>query len=168
MEAVHVKTGSIILGGAVLALGAWVVFSGSDDSSEPLTPAPAKPVVKPTPASVDTFTWADGSTANVPPFLDWSPNGISAPVAGPTLPKKGEKYQTLYSVNRALHFYEKSAAQAKMTDQTLVSFNQIDSAPYTVTLVTQYNQDATSPIPIGQTLQKNDITAVLTSAQKLS
>lgn len=166
------RTGSIILGGAVLALGAWAVFSGSGDSSEPSTPMPAKPTVKPTPASVDTFTWADGSTANVPPFLDWSPNGISAPVAGSALPKKGEKYQILYSVNRALHFYEKSAAQdafkAKMTDQTLVSFNQIDSAPYTVTLVTQYNQDATSPIPIGQTLQKNDITAVLTSAEKLS
>jgi hypothetical protein len=157
---------------------------------QPKKPVPAGPPPTPAPTDSGFFNFATGQVDPDPShsFLSWypgkddgapppapPPGGQTTPPPAPpkpavTLPKAGEKWTLLWSVNRPLSFFEMSAAKSafrsQMTDQTLDSAMQNAGPPTTVTLQTTYTRDATGPIPVGQVIQKSDVIAKLVSARR--
>ena len=148
--------------------GVLLLSSSGTKASPAEAPPPPKPLPPPPPGDPTRkfpesgfFNWVTKKPADVPPFLSWVPGKdgpppvIAAPPKGIVLPKQGERYEIMYSVNRELGFFEKAAAKdafrTHMKDQTLESLTQSSSAPWTVTLMTSYKTDALGPIPIGQT-----------------
>lgn len=171
--------------GIVIAIGIGIgllALAGSSNAAPQPPPPPIKPPLPPFPSkkppagNLGFFNWATNKPSDAPPFLNWGPGQTPEPSVPPartaTLPKAGERWQVTYSVNRGLSVFEKGAAasafRSAMPGQTLDSLVQSSSAPWTVTLVTTYNTDATAPIPIGSTIQKSDIVATLTNARKIA
>jgi len=181
------KSGGLLLGLGALSL--LFFFSGSSLAAQaptpfPPAPPPPPPPPKPKPAPTEPpgdlsfFNYATGEAAPPESFLNWDPGKIAPPPApakpparATVLPKAGEKWQMVWSLNRPLSFLEmiagKAAFRSMMTNQTLDSSMQNVGPPTTVTLQTTFTKDSDGPIPLGQTLQKSGIVAKLTSMKKV-
>lgn len=178
-------------GGLLLGLGALFLFAGSASAKAPgpvppPTPPPPpkpRPVAAPTPAPAATadhgfgfFNYSTGEAVDPSSFLNWAPHATTpaaAPAPAPAkvaLPKTGEKWQMIWSVNRPLSFLEMSAAKTAfrsyMSDQSLDSVFQTAGPPTTVAVSSTFTKDATHPIPVGQVIRKSDIVATLSSARR--
>jgi len=178
--------------GVVLGLGALalLLLSGSSEAAPsenaappPLPPPPPTPPKKTSPPAhgdYSFFNYATGQAVDPNSFLNWAPGGGgggggSAPAAPPAavvvLPKAGEKWQQVWSLNRPLSYFELSAAKnafsSQMPGQTLDSAIQHPDVHTTVTVTSTFTKDATAPIPVGQVIKKLDIVATLTSAQRI-
>lgn len=176
-------TGLVLLGLAALTFLSLSSAASSPLVVEPPPPTPSPPPSPPkkpaaAPAEYAFFNYATGEAIDPASFLNWAPSGGGeAPVAtappAPVLPKSGEQWEQVWSLNRPLSGFELSAAKSafssQMKGQTLDSAVQRHTdAGTTVTVTSTFTDNATAPIPVGQTLKKLDIVATLASARRLA
>lgn len=164
-----------LLGGLLLLAGGSDAAPGPTPPPPPPPPPPPRPdPKKPTSSEHEWIDWTLGKPVPDLSYLDWypgkdDPSVPPPPPPEPELPKAGERWQFVYSINRPLSFIEmgvaKSSFAAKMPDQTLESLKQDQGPPVTVTAVTTYLRDAQEKVPAA--LQKSDITATLVSQKRL-
>ena len=186
-------TALVLLG--IAAIGYLAISSAASSPlvvEPPPSPPPSPPPPAPPPKKVATtpppqgdysfFNYAAGTGIEPDSFLNWAPGAVpgtaqpevatpSAP-AGPTLPRAGEKWEQVWTLNRPLSYFELSAAKSafssQMHGQTLDAALQRTGTPVTVTVTSTFTADATAPIPVGQTLKKMDIVATLASARRIA
>jgi hypothetical protein len=173
--------GLLISLGVLGALALLARSSRSETSSAPSGPAPTPPPKDPSPAGDapsssddEWFDWSRGKAVpDAPSFLSWAPTTPSSYQGGappaPRLPKAGELWSFVYSLNRPLSFVEMSVAKQSfavaLPDQTLESMKQDQGPPPTITITTKYLQNASEGAP--ESFKKSGVEARLISSTKV-